>query len=186
MKRFLAAAVLPFVSVTMWAQSNANPLTAGEKMVYTMTRNNVMKAAQEVPEELYLFKPTEDVRTFGQLVAHVADAQYEFCGPVMGDKEKAPDVEKNTTGKAALIEALKASYAYCDKAFAGMTDDSGKEIVKFFGHNTPKLTLLSFNTAHTDEHYGNMVTYMRLKKLVPPSSMQQPPPAAKPETTPGK
>ena len=185
MRRLFAFALLPLAGVPLCAQSGANPLTAGEKTVYTMTRSNVLKAAQEMPEELYSFKPTADVRTFGQLVGHVAEAQYEFCGPVMGDKAKPPDIEKSTTGKAALIEALNTAYAYCDKAYAAMTDDAGKEIIKFFGYNTPKLTLLSFNTAHTDEHYGNIVTYMRLKNLTPPSSKQQPT-APKPDATPGK
>ena len=72
--------------------------------------------------------------------------------------------------EAHLVEALKDAVAYCGKAYDGMTDKAALDTVKFFGRDQAKLTLLAFNTAHTMEHYGNMVTYLRLKGLVPPSS----------------
>jgi uncharacterized damage-inducible protein DinB len=131
----------------------------------------VLKSAQEMPEENYSFKPVPTVRSFGQLVAHVADAQYEFCGPIAGDTSRKPgSIEKTVTSKAALIQALQEAYAYCDKAISGMTDAQGTEMVSFFGRNAPKLSLFNFNVAHNMEHYGNMVTYLRIKGLVPPSS----------------
>jgi uncharacterized damage-inducible protein DinB len=126
-----------------------------------------------MPEENYSFKATDDVRSFGQLVGHVADAQYAFCSAVLGEKNPAPGVEKGKTSKAELVTALQDAFAYCDKAYDGMTDAHAADTVKFFGRDTTKLAVLSFNSAHTDEHYGNVVTYMRLKKLVPPSSESQ-------------
>ena len=169
MKKWFFLAALPFVVSHLQAQSS-DPLSAGAKSLYTMAKNNVLKSAEEMPEENYNFKPTESVRTFGQLVGHVADGQYEFCSGVVGDGVKPPEVEKNKTTKADLIAGLKTAFAYCDKAYNGLTDAQAAGTVQFFGRDMAKLTVLNFNTAHTDEHYGNMVTYLRMKGLVPPSS----------------
>ncbi|MBV9269312.1 MAG: DinB family protein [Acidobacteriaceae bacterium] len=151
-------------------QTSANPLSAGSKFMFTIVKTNVTKAAEEMPDGNYSFKPTPDVRSFGQLVGHVADAQYRFCAAVSGDTTPPPNVEKTKTTKADLVQALKDAFAYCDKAYDGMTDAHASDVVKFFGHDAAKLTILDFNSAHTDEHYGNMVSYLRLKGLVPPSS----------------
>ena len=89
------------------------------------------------------------------------------------------DIEKTKTSKADLVAAIKGAVAYCNKTYDGMTDAKGGEMIKLFGFNLAKLSLYSLNTAHTDEHYGNMVTYMRLKGIVPPTSESQPAPAPK-------
>ena len=170
MRIFPVLAALSLLGTVAFAQTpSANPLTSGMKKIYGMTKNDVLKSAEEMPEENYSFRPVSTVRTFGQLVAHVADAQYEFCGPVAGDGTKSPEVEKNKTSKADIIAALKVAFAYCDKTYAGMTDANAADMIDFFGPST-KLAVLSFNNAHNMEHYGNMVTYLRIKGLVPPSS----------------
>ena len=163
---FAFAACAPIV----YAQAASNPLTQGTKAIYGMAKTNVLKAAEEMPEESYSFKPTPDVRSFGAIVAHVADAQYGFCSAVSGDGTKSPGIEKSKTSKADIIQGLKDGFAYCDKAFDAMTDLHAAEIIQFFGRQIPKLSVLDFNNAHTYEHYGNMVTYLRIKGLVPPSS----------------
>ena len=155
------------------AQQTSNPLVSSEKGIYHYLMGTVISAAEEMPEKDYSFKPVSTVRTFGQLVAHEADAQYEFCSAAGGEKNPSPDVEKNKTSKADLIQAVKDAEGYCDKVYAGLTDATASEMVPFVGHQFSKLAVLSFNNAHTDEHYGNMVTYLRMKKLVPPSSKQQ-------------
>jgi uncharacterized damage-inducible protein DinB len=174
MKTLSVLATLGLLGAQAFAQSSsttpANPLTAGSKMIYGMSKTDILKSAEEMPEENYSFKPVATVRSFGELVGHVADAQYEFCGPVVGDGAKSPGFEKNKTSKADLIDALKVGFAYCDKAYADMTDARATEMVKFFGRNLPKLSLLEFNISHNMEHYGNIVTYLRIKGLVPPSS----------------
>jgi len=147
-----------------------NPIAGGQKFLYTMTKNNIIKSAEKMPEENYSFKPTPDVRSFGQLLGHVADAQYLFCSPVLGKPNPAPGVEKSKTAKADLMQALKDAFAFCDQAYDGTTDAQAAEIVKFFGNDQAKVTVLSFNTVHNNEHYGNLVTYLRMKGLVPPSS----------------
>jgi len=152
------------------AQTSDNPISAGQKGLYAMVKNNLIRGAEKMPEENYSFKPTPDVRSFGQLIGHVADAQYMICSAVLGEKNPAPDIEKNKTSKADLGQALKDALAYCDKAYDGLTDAQAAQTVKFFGRDQAKATVLSFNTMHNMEHYGNMVTYLRLKGLVPPTS----------------
>jgi uncharacterized damage-inducible protein DinB len=150
-----------------------NPLTASHKGLFMIAKTNVLKAAEKMPEANYSYRATDEVRTFGQIVGHVADAQYLFCSAAMGEKNPAPGIEKSKTTKADLVQALKDAFAYCDKAYDGMTDAHAADTIKFFGRESTKLAVLSFNSAHTMEHYGNIVTYMRLNKLVPPSSEGQ-------------
>ena len=118
----------------------------------------VIAAAEKMPEESYSFKPTPDVRSFGQLVGHLADSQYFFCALAAGETKPAGGVEKSKTSKAELVAALKEAVAYCSKTYAGMTDSKGGEMVKMMNNDFARLTVLSANTAHDYEHYGNMAT----------------------------
>ena len=173
MNRFsLAVLVLPIAPGLALAQqaAPANPISNSTKAVYSIIKVNVVKAAEKMPEENYAFRPTPDVRTFGQIVGHVADAQYIFCSMAKGKPDNGPGIEKNKTSKAELVAALKQAFAYCDEAYDAMTDRSAAEPIKFLGRDAPRITALNFNSAHMNEHYGNIVTYMRLKGLVPPSS----------------
>ena len=157
--------------VALHAQAAASsPISASEKGFYTVVSGQVIAAAEKMPEQNYSFKPTPEVRSFGQIVGHVADAQYYFCSTATGEPSPMKDIEKTKTSKADLVAALKDAVAYCNKAYAGMTDAQGSQTVKFMGYDTAKLTVLSVNTAHADEHYGNMVTYLRIKGIIPPSS----------------
>ena len=151
-----------------------NPITVSEKGLYSFVSNAVIGAAQKMPEENYSFKPTPDVRSFGQIVGHVADASYMFCSQTLGEANPAKGIEKTKTSKADLVSALKDAVAYCNKAFDSMTDAKGSQTVKLFNLDIAKLTVFSLNTAHTDEHYGNMVTYLRIKGIVPPTSENPP------------
>jgi uncharacterized damage-inducible protein DinB len=151
-----------------------NPITASEKGLYSFVSGAVVGAAQKMPEENYSFKPTPEVRSFGQLVGHVADASYTFCSLATGEANPKKDIEKTKTSKPDLVAALKDGVAYCNRAFDSMTDAKGSQMVKFMSFNVAKLSLFSLNSAHTDEHYGNMVTYLRLKGIVPPTSENPP------------
>jgi len=120
-----------------------------------------------------LFRPAPRVRTFGQLMGHVAQEQYLFfCGPVKGEK-KAADIERTKTTKSDLLAALKESFDYCDAVYNGMTDASAREIVDIGGARNMKLRLLWMNVVHDQSHYGNIVTYLRIKGIVPPSTEGQ-------------
>lgn len=176
-------AVLAQQTPTAPAAPPANPISASEAGIYRAIIGNVVAAAEEMPEENYSFKPTPDVRSFGQLVGHEADANYMFCSMVSGDKNPSPGVEKTKSSKADLVAALKDAVAYCTKTYGAMTDTQGAAMTKFMNFNVAKLSLLSINTAHTDEHYGNMVTYLRIKGLVPPSSQGQ---GQRPQSSPSR
>ncbi len=152
------------------APAPANPISTSEAKVYNMLSGVVVAAAEKMPEENYSFKPTADVRSFGQIVGHVADSQYYFCSQASGESQQGSSVEKTKTGKADLVAALKDAVAYCNKVYGAMTDAKGSEMTRMMNIDVAKLTLLSANTAHDYEHYGNMVTYMRLKGIVPPTS----------------
>lgn len=169
----LAASQTFAQSAVSGAAANSNPLSAATKYMYSMSKNYLLRSAEEMPEENYSFKPAPTVRTFGQLVGHVADAQYEFCAAVIGDGKQPPGIEKSKASKADLIQALKDGFAYCDQAYSAMTDAHATEMIKFFGRDATKLGVLDFNFGHNMEHYGNMITYLRIKGLVPPSSQQQ-------------
>lgn len=161
------------------ATAPANPITASEKGLYGYVSNAVIRAAQKMPEENYSFKPVPEVRSFGQLVGHLADENYFFCSLATGAANPVKGIEKTKTSKADLVAALNDAVAYCNTAFAGMTDAEGAQMTKFMNVDVAKMTLLSLNTAHTDEHYGNMVTYLRIKGIVPPTSEKPPVQASK-------
>ncbi len=167
---FAVVSIALHAQTTTPAAAPANPISASEKGVYGFISSEVVAAAEKMPEVNYSFKPTPEVRTFGQLVGHVADAQYMFCSTAAGETSPMSGIEKSKTTKADLVAALKEAVAYCQKTYSAMTDAQGSQMAKMMNFNMAKLTILSTNTAHTYEHYGNMVTYMRLKGLVPPSS----------------
>lgn len=152
------------------AEAHDNPLSAWNKKTYNGVKKILIRSAEKMPEEKYNFKPTEAVRSFGQILGHVADSSYAMCSAVRGDKNPGLKIEQTKTSKDDLIAALKEAFAYCDKAYEGMTDASAADMVKFFGGDTPKLGVLSVNQIHTIEHYGNLIVYMRMNDMVPPTS----------------
>ena len=105
-------------------------------------------------------------------MGHVADAQYLFWSVVKGEKSPGTGVEKSKTSKADLTAALKEAFSYCDAVYDSLSDAKATEAVKLFGRELTKVSVLHFNNAHNNEHYGNMVTYIRLKGMVPPSSRE--------------
>ena len=134
-------------------------------------KNNVVKAAEKMPEESYGFRPSHDVRTFGQLLGHIANAEFNFCAAVLGEKNpNTGNIEKEKSSKADIVAALNEAFGYCQKAYEYLGDDKIGETAKMGNSERSKFGVLAFNNAHTNEHYGNIVTYMRIRGLVPPSS----------------
>lgn len=133
-------------------------------------RELVSRTAEKVPKELYSFKPTEAVRSLGGLLGHIADGHYLLCRFAAGETPKVETPSEKKTSKAEIVAALEEAYAFCDGVAAKIDDATGAEPVKLFGTQMTKLGVLAMNNSHTWEHYGNLVTYMRLKNIVPPSS----------------
>lgn len=154
-------------ALNLQAQIPASHIAEG-KQLYTGIKNNLVAMADKMPEEEYGFKPTQDIRTFGQLVAHVADVQAAACSVASGQQKRVGAASK--TAKADLVAALKASFDICDAAWEGMTDASAAETANFGPIKGSKLSVLEFNTVHSDEEYGYMSVYLRLKGVVPPST----------------
>src|SRR5437660_6493050 len=142
---------------TLKAQSN--PLSADLGKDYKNIRDYFIRAAEKMPETNYGFKPSPDVRRFGQQVAHVADDQYNLCAPVKGETRKAAytAIEDSLSKKTDLVAALKEAFAYCDGAYDTLTDASGREPIKSDKMGKTKFAMLNWNLWHTWEHYGNVV-----------------------------
>lgn len=154
--------------------ASANPASDGIRNSWKEAKLNLKESAEQMPESNYAFKPVDTVRTFGQILAHVAGANYVFCAAAKGEKSPAGegDFEKSATTKAAISKALDDSIAYCDGAYAVLTDATAGKMVKapFGSGEQARAEVLVGNIGHDAEHYGNLVTYFRIKGMVPPSS----------------
>jgi uncharacterized damage-inducible protein DinB len=156
------------------AAQPANPITQALRTAWTEAKTNVRASADVMPEAKYGFKPVDSVRSYGALLAHIAGAAYEFCAAAKGEKPpySEAEFEKSATTKAAIVKALEGSIAYCDEVFKGLDDAKAGQMVTgaFGGPQAARAAALMGNTGHFQEHYGNLVTYLRINGLVPPSS----------------
>jgi uncharacterized damage-inducible protein DinB len=165
--------ILLFATTPLAAQQQPQPGVgvAAARAHWRTVHGYIQRAAEQLPESLYSFKPTPVVRSFAELFGHVAGSEFMFCAPVRGDAARAEDdVESKVKDKAGLVKALKDAAAYCETAYA-ISDAEGAKMVDVFGQRT-KLNTLVFNATHDGEHYGNIVTMLRIKGLVPPSSQR--------------
>ena len=170
----LAAGLTTLLATPLVAQVDAraaDPLTASIQDGATHLRHVFTAAAEQMSEEDFAFKPTPEVRSFGQLLAHVADTSFAFCAAASGVEPPVADVESTRTTKAAIQQALLEAFEYCDEAFASMNDEANAKALKpFMGKPRPALALLNFRNYHSLLHWGNAITYMRLRGKVPPST----------------
>lgn len=164
---FVRTSATLFAAVAVLAAQD-NPLSTEAKQAYNGIKNNLVKMAEKMPDDAYGFQPTAEIRTFGQLIAHVADSQARTCSSVMGEMKQVGAASK--TSKADLVAALKASFEMCDAAFDSLTDANAKDMIKSPRGQRSRLGVLTGVTTHGNEEYGYMAVYMRLKNVVPPSS----------------
>jgi uncharacterized damage-inducible protein DinB len=177
MNRFAGAALLlAFSASALHAQDHPGPADRAvgtTRAAWQQQSAYITQAAEDMPEAKYSYKPTPGVRSFGELIAHVAGSQYMFCAAAIGDSVHAEDdIEKSKTKKADLVAAMRASNEYCTRAYQ-QTDEASDATVKMFGQERTRLWALLTNATHDAEHYGNLVTYLRLNGMVPPSSKRQ-------------
>jgi len=151
-------------------------LAASAKAMHAMIHRNLSEAAENMPADEYAFRPTPQVRTFGQIIGHVVDANFFFCSQVAREKSPATADYEQITDKVALVKALNDSLVYCDRVYAATTDANFIQplqivnVVVTVSTNTLRGAILLYNIAHNNEHYGNMAVYMRLKGHIPPST----------------
>lgn len=156
-----------------WAQEITLPKEpmASVDIAALYVPNTIIEAAEQMPEEYYTFRPTPEVRSFGELIAHIAESTFQMAAIAKG--ETAPMLKVNST-KVEALDALKKSFEYYAKAREDMTKVQKETLVKFMGNNQPAGNVLDFSIFHTLQHYGNVIVYMRLKGLIPPSSQENP------------
>jgi uncharacterized damage-inducible protein DinB len=146
-----------------------DPMSKETKQLYTTVKGYILKSADKMPEANYSFKPSPEVRSYGQVLGHLIDDQYFFCRAANGVASDTK-FEKEATTKAVIVEELKKAFAYCDASYDALTDSNGASMMKFGKGERSYSGILNFNVAHDFEHYGNLITYLRIKGLVPPSS----------------
>jgi uncharacterized damage-inducible protein DinB len=170
-RSLLAATLVCLAAAGPHAQSTSPFLTELKQYYYGAVKRNVTAMAEKMPEEHFAFKPAPEMRSFGESVAHVADAQARNCNLVAGAGSKTLDADKKKN-KAELVAALKESFAICDAALAALTDAQATEMVKMgqAGFQLTKLSLLVSMISHSNEQHGYMAVYLRLKGIVPPST----------------
>jgi uncharacterized damage-inducible protein DinB len=182
----LTTLALLFLALTVAAQAQAQTQTQTAppdpttpfKGFYNSTKRNLIGAAEKMPAEHFSFKPTSDVRSYAEIFAHILDTNYWACAALRGEANpNKDDLEKTLKTKDNVVKAVKASFEYCDGALNTLSEATLKETFKSGTREVPKTSPLLLLIAHSQEHYGNLVTYLRLKGLVPPSS--EPPPAKK-------
>jgi uncharacterized damage-inducible protein DinB len=170
--------VIPAAAQTGQKDSPADPASSWLRNIYKGNRNNIARAAEKMPEEFYGLRPGPqmEVRTYGQIIGHLANFNYMWCAQAKGEKDpnQGNDFEK-LTKKADLLKAINSALTYCDGVYAALTDASGMQMVDVTQENgrqqrVLRMSLLNLNVFHNNEHYGNIVTYLRIKSIVPPSS----------------
>jgi hypothetical protein len=159
------------------AQPSANPITAAMRSAWNGAKQNVRRSADVMPEAKYGFKPVDSVRSYGAILAHLAGASNEFCASAKGEKtpHAEDEIEKSAKTKAEIVKALDGAIAYCDEVYKTLDDAKAAQLVAgaFGGPQGARAANLIGNTNHFNEHYGNLVTYLRINGLVPPSSAPQ-------------
>jgi len=177
MKLFLPIVFVIIAAPTATHGQTSNPLIGSVGREWKQLSGYIARAADQVPESDYGFRPTPAVRTFAQLIGHLVDSQFEICAAALNEKPKAVegDWEKKTV-KAELTAGFRESSEYCARAYA-QPDAAATLPTQLFGNNATRFNALVHNAVHDGEHYGNIVTYMRIRGMVPPSSQPTPPPA---------
>jgi hypothetical protein len=178
-RSMILAPLVMTAALTTLAQSPAAPSTprtvsAPEKDVqrsYEGLKANILKSADKMPAEGYTFKPEPDIRTFARILNHVTEAQLRSCGALNGTAPDAlPKVPPETADKSAIVSALQASFAECDKAYAALTSASLMESVSVGQNSRARVSIAWGNVAHDDEQYSALALYLRLKGIAPPST----------------
>ena len=174
MRTFVIVALAIGVASAGPQAQSANPISDGIRSQWNGAKRNLQQSAEMMPEANYDYRPVDGVRNFGEILAHVAGANYVFCAAAKGEKTPFAEdhFEKAAKTRPDIIKATADAIAYCDGAFTALTDaTAGQMVQQPFGQGqTTRTAVLVGNLGHINEHYGNLVTYFRINGIVPPSS----------------
>jgi uncharacterized damage-inducible protein DinB len=145
--------------------ASPNPLTMTLSIFRSNMQDKIMKSAEAMPESKYSYRPTKDVRSFAEILTHLADISYTLCSNAKGEAPPATATEKSS--KPQIIAYLKGSFDYCDGVYSGFTDAHLNDPADFFGFKTNKMFILTQVGNHDALHYGNLVTYLRINGIEP-------------------
>jgi hypothetical protein len=177
MKRYICLAILCLAAPLM-AQAQdaaANPLSTTVRKILADNAKNLIAAAQVMPVEKYGFQPSPDIRTFGQVVAHVAMVNNAVCAMLFKPAAPAPAKIAETDPKDKLVAGLQASMDYCDQAFAKLTDANLAEMIPAFGGRPmTRMGVALIVTNDLIDHYAGMAIYLRMNSQVPPTAVKKP------------
>jgi DinB family protein len=170
MHSFVGLVLICLLAAASSAFAQRNPFSESARMTYGVIKDQMLSAAEKMPEERYTFKPAKTERTYGEIVGQIADLQYAFCSVALGEKMPAPSIEQTKISKTDLIPALKDAIAYCDRAYNSLNDATALQSVRISGTDMTRASVLNLNIAYSALLYDNLKTYMRLNNIVPPSS----------------
>jgi uncharacterized damage-inducible protein DinB len=151
---------------TLHAQTNPS-ISAEVKRAYQNVKNNLLNMAEKMPEESYSFKPTPEIRSFAEVLGHVAIAQSHTCAAIAGSDQSSSGGNAAATTKAEVTSALQKAFSICDKAYDSLTDTNASETIKTPRGQSTRLGALIGNTTHDTEQFGILTVYMRLKGIAP-------------------
>jgi uncharacterized damage-inducible protein DinB len=171
MHKVVLIAALPLLCATVVSAQAGKEAAGGIQAIYSSAKGYLVRAAEQVPEDKYAYKPVATVRSFGAIMAHLADSNFAFCATAAGKPTaEGSSIEQTAKTKAQIVAKLKESYAACDAVYSAMTDAGLVKKTTLFGSPATVSQVLVLNAGHNEEHYGNVVTYMRMMGMVPPSS----------------
>jgi hypothetical protein len=148
------------------------PLNEGLRRSYNSLKMNLTETAAKLTDADYSYRPSPDIRVFGAQLAHIANSQFNACAAARGEANptQGKSVEQTATTKADIVKALADSFAFCDPAFASLTDQTAVEFVRQGMNDVARGSVLANLLVHGNLEYGVLTVYLRTKGMVPPST----------------
>jgi len=177
--KLLLALSLAAVAITSAPLANAqidtkNPVVWAANDVYARQSKFIVAAAEAMPADKFTYKPTEGQWTYGKIISHIALANAHVCAMLNDSTAPANLTIAETASKPDLVAALKASFAFCDAAMNGLTDNKLGDTITFFGgHKVPRARALIEEAGDLEDHYSQMAMYLRLNNITPPSAAKK-------------
>ena len=167
---FVWIAMLNGIQARAQAGGGESAVVGPLKAQWENIRTMVVRTVEVVPEDKYDFKPKPEVRSFRDLFIHIAQENYFFMGAMTGQRPGDLSRLENLKTRAEIVKALNESYDYGAKALASLNDQKALEMIQRRNRQVPRWSMALDNIVDNMDHYGNLVVYMRLNGIVPPSS----------------